>query len=368
VLLRGLVAIMATSVPLAAEVPRPAAGIVPRHHICYRAPAPPVIDGRLDDGAWARAAWTEDFVDILGTVKAAPRFRTRAKLLWDDTHLYIAAEMEEPDVWGTLKERDSVIFHDPDFEVFLDPDGDTHRYYELEINALGTVWDLFLVTPYRDSQRAALNGWDVRGLRSAVAVDGTLNRPGDRDRGWTVELAFPLAALGELNSGGRPPAPGDTWRLNFSRVEWQVDGGAGGYRKRLDPASGKPMPEDNWVWSPQGLVNMHYPEMWGYLRFSALVAGAGIESFQAAPEEAAKGALRQLYYAQRSWFDRRGRYTRRLSDLGLDKRVVPGYRWPPRLEITPSGFEARLDPTAAGANPVRIFQDGRTCPGDPCRR
>jgi hypothetical protein len=25
--------------------------------------------------------------------------------------------------------------------------------------------------------------------------------------------------------------------------------------------------EDNWVWSPQGLINMHVPEMWGRVRF-----------------------------------------------------------------------------------------------------
>ena len=71
-------------------------------------------------------------------------------MLWDDDFFYIAAALEEPHVWATLTEHDSVIFQDPDFEVFLDPDGDNHSYYEIEINALGTVWDLRLVKPYRD--------------------------------------------------------------------------------------------------------------------------------------------------------------------------------------------------------------------------
>ena len=26
--------------------------------------------------------------------------------------------------------------------------------------------------------------------------------------------------------------------------------------------------EDNWVWSPQGRVDMHQPEHWGYLQFA----------------------------------------------------------------------------------------------------
>ena len=51
----------------------------------------------------------------------SPRFRTRVKMLWDDNYLYIAAELEEPNVAAKLTERDSVIFHDNDFEVFIKP-------------------------------------------------------------------------------------------------------------------------------------------------------------------------------------------------------------------------------------------------------
>ena len=82
-------------------------------------------------------------------------------MLWDDKYLYIGAAMVEPHVWATLTERDAVIYHDNDFEVFIDPDGDTHLYYEIEINALGTVWDLLLVRPYRDGG-PAIDAWDVR--------------------------------------------------------------------------------------------------------------------------------------------------------------------------------------------------------------
>jgi hypothetical protein len=44
--------------------------------------------------------------------------------------------LESPHVWATLTNHDTVIFQDPDFEVFIDPDGDTHNYYEFEINPL----------------------------------------------------------------------------------------------------------------------------------------------------------------------------------------------------------------------------------------
>ena len=99
----------------------------PRHYVAYRASSPLAIDGRLDEPSWAAAPWTDAFVDIEGDARPRPRFRTRTKILWDDNYLYVGAEMEEPDVWGTLTARDSVIFHDNDFEVFIDPDGDTHE-------------------------------------------------------------------------------------------------------------------------------------------------------------------------------------------------------------------------------------------------
>ena len=66
----------------------------------------------------------DDFQDIEGDKKPRPRFRTRAKMLWDDQFFYVAAELEEPHVWATLTKHDSVIFHDNDFEIFIDPDGD----------------------------------------------------------------------------------------------------------------------------------------------------------------------------------------------------------------------------------------------------
>src|SRR5579863_4951691 len=146
--------------------------IVPRGYVCYRAEKPPRIDGRLDDPAWKAAPWTEDFVDIEGSHGKKPRLRTRAKMLWDATYFYIGAELEEPHVWGTLTKHDSVIFNDNDFECFIDPDGDNHAYYEFEINALGTEWDLFLPKPYKDLGRAD-NGWEIPGLKTAVHVAGT---------------------------------------------------------------------------------------------------------------------------------------------------------------------------------------------------
>jgi hypothetical protein len=235
--------------------------VTPRSYIATYASVPHSIDGRLDDRAWRDAAWTGLFVDIEGDAKPRPRFDTRVKMTWDEEYFYVGAELSEPHVWATLVKHDSVIFHDPDFEVFIDPDGDSLEYYEFEINALGTFWDLFLPRPYRAGGRAQ-NEWEIPGLKSAVRVDGTLNDARDTDRGWFVELAFPWRVLGEFAHRPAPPRDGDRWRVNFSRVEWPIDITGGDYAKRPGAR------EDNWVWSPQGVVDMHRPERWGTVEFS----------------------------------------------------------------------------------------------------
>ena len=203
------------------EIDPEALSFAPRHLVCYRTAGSLVIDGRLDESSWNAVTWTEPFVDILGDRGPTPRFTTRAKMLWDDDYFYIAADLQEPHLWATLTARDSVIFQDNDFEIFIDPDGDTHNYFELEINALVTVWDLMLVQPYRDGG-PAIHAWDIAGLKAAVNTRGTINRPSDGDDGWSVEIAIPWRILAEAAPGRRRPQTGERWRVNFSRVEWQV--------------------------------------------------------------------------------------------------------------------------------------------------
>jgi hypothetical protein len=232
----------------------------PLTYECRFSETAPKIDGDLSEAAWEKIAWTSDFTDIRGKEQPAPRFRTRAKMLWTADGLHVAAEIEEPHVWGTLTEKNAIIFHDNDFEIFLDPDGDTLNYYEFEINALNTGWDLLLDKPYRHGGKAR-NSWEIPGLRTAVHVRGTLNDARDRDQDWSVELAFPWKVLAEYSKQAAPPKPGDEWRVNFSRVEWQHEIVGGVYRKVPGTK------EDNWTWTVQGLVNMHVPEMWGRVRF-----------------------------------------------------------------------------------------------------
>src|SRR4030042_6945332 len=69
--------------------PEPKIPFVPPSYICYRAPQPLTFDGKLDEPAWRKAAWTGFFVDIEGSLKPKPRFEKRAKMLWGDEYFYI---------------------------------------------------------------------------------------------------------------------------------------------------------------------------------------------------------------------------------------------------------------------------------------
>jgi hypothetical protein len=339
----------------APPTPPPAEYVPPRGYVCSRATGPVTVDGRLDDPAWQAAPWTDDFVDIEGDKKPKPRFRTRAKMLWDDRCFYIAAELEEPHVWATLTQHDSVIFHDNDFELFLDPDGDGHLYGELELNALNTTWDLLLPKPYKDGG-PAINGWEIAGLRTAVHVRGTLNDPRDTDAGWTIEIAIPWPALKEIAGTDAPPKDGDRWRVNFSRVEWKHEVADGKYRKV--PRT----PEDNWVWSPQGVIDMHRPETWGVVQFSA--APPGTAKFVPDPAGPARHALHRVYYAQRAYRDKHGRYAATLAELGLADLTAEGLAGPVRLETVDGWFQATAElrpgmPGTPGPRRWRIRADAR---------
>jgi hypothetical protein len=326
----------------------------PRQTVCYRATSRVTVDGRLDEQGWGAAAWSEPFIDIEGDRR--PHLSTRVKMLWDDENFYVAAELEEPEVWATLTERDSVIFHDNDFEVFIDPDGDTHAYYELEVNAFGTAWDLMLVQPYRDGG-PAIHAWDVARLRAGVNVRGTINRPGDRDEAWTVEIAMPWKILQEAAPGRKPPRAGAQWRVNFSRVQWKLDVNERGYSKRLEADTGKPLPEDNWVWSAQGAIDMHMPERWGFVQFSDAAVGSRTTPFVENANERVKWALRRLYYRQRRFRAAHGRWAADLAALDAANIRVEGIEFRPSMQVTESLYE--IHARGFGDAVVHIRDDGK---------
>lgn len=318
---------------------------VPRTYMAYRATQSIEIDGNADEVSWQNAPWSDSYIDIEGV--KIPKYDTKMKMVWDDTFLYVFAKLEEPHVWGTLKERDTIIFYNNDFEIFIDPDGDTHNYYEFEMNALNTVWDLFLSKPYRNGG-AILGGWDFKGLESAVSVQGTLNDASDIDEGWQLEVAIPWSF--NAHPGGQAKVPkNEYWRMNFSRVNWNFDVENEGYQRAKDKESGKYLPEYNWVWSPQGVINMHEPEHWGYVYFSEKSVGEK-DYFEIPKDEYIKWFLYELYREQLE--------KETVSKTGLRAKTILGKRIQPKLDTYNFGWTIWVESPFTN-HLLRIAKDGK---------
>ncbi|MDQ3266463.1 MAG: carbohydrate-binding family 9-like protein [Myxococcota bacterium] len=180
----------------------------------YRAPRaaqPPRIDGVLDDAAWAAAPE----VVLVGSFDGRqPSLSTRARLTWDEAHLYVAFDSEDPDVWGTFRQRDDPIYTQEAVEIFLDADGDGRTYNELQVSPHNVLFDAYFAERRKDLEKGVL--WSS-GAVSAVEVRGSLDDDGDHDQGWTVELKIPYANLASVPR--IPPVKGDRWRFNLYRLE-----------------------------------------------------------------------------------------------------------------------------------------------------
>jgi hypothetical protein len=183
-------------------------------YLAAKLKAPIEIDGELDDKGWEGVASTGRFVRT-GDGGAA-RYRTEAKLAWDDEALYVGFEVEDEDVWAKLEEDDDPIYGEEVVEVFLDADADGRTYNELQLSPRGVRFDA-----YFPARRQGMDlGWSS-GMQTAVKVNGTLNDPTDRDQGWTAEMRIPVAHLASVPRW--PPQAGDKWRFNLYRLEWHTD-------------------------------------------------------------------------------------------------------------------------------------------------
>ena len=326
----------------------------PPTYVCYQAPGTITVDGILSPKEWEAVPWTSDFIAIEGGVRLAPYYHTRAKMTHDSQGMYFAVLVEEPHVWGTITEHDAVIYHDNDFEIFLNPANDTHNYLEYEVNALGTYWDLYLSKPYRDNP-VVLNNWEFAGIQSAVHVDGTINNPNDTDKSWSVEVFIPWSSIYQVMRREEKPNEGEQIRVNFSRVQWTTEIQDGKYVKIPMPGEDK-IREHNWVWAPTGVINIHLPEYWGYVQFTDKIAGAETVPFTPQPEEEIKWILRNLYYRQ-------AEYKRTTGEYASNSRVLkPEELGSPELmrDLTLTTFSSQYEISLPDKNGKRwkIKEDG----------
>ena len=201
------------------------------------------IDGKLDEEAWRAAPMAGPFVDVkTGRPNTSFPVNGSVKVLWDDDGIYLGFDVKDQDVIGGFKKKDKDphLWTKDTVEVMVDPDGDGDNkdYYEIQINPQNLVFD---------SQFDAYNSpkkepdgpfghqeWSAK-LKSAVTVDGTLDKPEDKDKGYVVEAMIPWKSFDKAKQA--PPKIGDTWRMNFYAMEnnggvaWSPILGQGNFHK-----------------------------------------------------------------------------------------------------------------------------------------
>lgn len=217
--------------------------VVTREAVCRWASKPPVLDGKLDDRCWQDAAAITQFASYWDN--KTPRPGTRAYLVWDDEALYYAGTMTDAELRAYGKNRNDSLWDGDVFEVFLKPTVEGPEYYEFQANPKALVFECFF--PKRGIH-PAFSEAPVLGNTAVVRLDGTLDHPGDKDTGWTVEGRIPWTAF--RPTGGKPK-PGDEWRFAICRYDY-------------GPEGTKPVTMSS---APLTKLDFHQHEDYGKLRF-----------------------------------------------------------------------------------------------------
>jgi len=179
----------------------------------HRAGMPITVDARLDEPAWLAAPSVGDF--RFAWWKQGKKEQTVAKMLWDDTHLYVAYLCEDAHIAGTHTQRDSSVWLDDAVEVFASPNPDTPDvYYNIEMSVTGAWLDHYHP---KGVEGGSDRTWNPDGVKIVTRVYGTLNDDSDTDEYWVLEAAIPFKAY-EPTARHTPPQPGDMWRLNLNRL------------------------------------------------------------------------------------------------------------------------------------------------------
>ncbi len=201
------------------------------------------IDGILNDSAYSRAKWTPYF----GLANGDPspvRFKTRAVIFYDKQNIYVAFEVEDPDVWTGYTNNDDPIYNEEVVEFFVDPEDDNQTYYEFQVSPSNVHFDAFFEYHRSDLKKAMSYNSN---FESAVYIDGTLNKRDDVDKGYNVEIKIPFEKIGKNGA----PSKGTRYRIDMFRFERPA-------RNKITEAHAL-FPTPNW--------DFHSLKDWGYMIF-----------------------------------------------------------------------------------------------------
>ncbi|MGH7529081.1 MAG: DUF5916 domain-containing protein [Gemmatimonadales bacterium] len=184
----------------AADPLRHANGARPPSMTAVRTNLPPVLDGRLDEPAWAAAQPVTELVQLDPEEGQPVSQATEIRIIYDDAALYIGARLWDSEagrIVARLGRRDAFTASD-DFRVLIDSYHDHNTAFRFDVNAAGARSDQI----FGDDGSFSDDSWDPV-WESATARDA---------RGWSLEMRIPFS---QLRFSG---APEQVWGIRFVRV------------------------------------------------------------------------------------------------------------------------------------------------------
>jgi hypothetical protein len=176
-----------------------------------RAPTAPVLDGRGDDAVWATAPEIDSFKQFEPTEGGDPKYRTVARVAYDDRHLYVHLRAFDPHPDSIVSQLSRRDVHTPSdwLMVLIDSYNDRRTGFEFHVNPAGVKRDASIINDgEEDLSWDAV--WDVATTRDA--------------QGWSAEFRIPLSQLRFPPNGA--PAFGmmfmRTVGRSNERVAWPV--------------------------------------------------------------------------------------------------------------------------------------------------
>jgi hypothetical protein len=193
-----LALVLAVAAPVAAQQ-APAGERIRRTAEVGTTTATIVLDGVLDEAAWAGAPMIGELVQRQPDTGQTPSERTEVRLLRNADTLYLgvtAFDSEPRRVLGSQMARDGGLGSDDRIEILLDTFRDQRNAFYFATNPAGTLLDgLAFANGTLNNEWDAI--WDVRTRRT--------------DQGWVAEFAIPFKSLNF-------PANSSTWGFNITRT------------------------------------------------------------------------------------------------------------------------------------------------------
>lgn len=168
------------------------------------------------DDPWATPAECSPVRLRRATDAAAPRLATSVAAWYDDKYLSLLYSATDDHIHASYRGHDDPLYEQDVVEVFLAPDG-LRRYYEIEVNPHGAVFDAAIDSPAgtREGMTADV-AWTCAGLfvalRKVVESSGAIS--------IDTIVRIPFSSVGRAT-----PGDGETWRGNFFRIDRHPDHG-----------------------------------------------------------------------------------------------------------------------------------------------